>query len=142
MLMTVNAETKQEKGEDYEDEAQLGQAWDDLTGAELDPREVKKAREREVGYVRNKKVWVKIARREAQRRGIKVLTSRWIFINKGDRENPDVRSRFVAKEFNTGEEVGLFAATPPLEALKVMLSFATTEEIGFPVGRSKEGLTF
>ena len=38
------------------------------------------------------------------------------------------RSRFVAKEFNDGKEWGLFAATPPLEALKLLIGEAATIE--------------
>ena len=49
----------------------LVQAWDDITGEELDAKEVKKARLKEVGYIPEKKVCRKISRREAHRRGIK-----------------------------------------------------------------------
>ena len=49
-------------------------------------------------------------------------------------DNVIMRSRFVAKEFNTGGEAGLFAATPPLEALRMLVSEAATLE----KGRSKE----
>ena len=43
-------------------------AWDDLTGAELDAEEVKRARKLEIEYARRKTVWVKITRAEARRR--------------------------------------------------------------------------
>ena len=46
--------------------------------------------------------------------------------NKGDQQRPKYRSRLVAKEFNTGAAEGLFAATPPLEALRLLLSDAAT----------------
>ena len=58
------------------------------------------------------------------------MKTRWIDINKGDTENVNIRSRFVAKEFNTGEEAGLFAATPPLEALRFLVSKAATQQEG------------
>ncbi len=45
---------------------------------------------------------------------------------RGDQNNPVYRSRFVAKEFNTGKDAGLFAATPPLEALRMLISEAAT----------------
>ena len=45
------------------------------------------------------------------------ITVRWIDINKGDQENPNYRSRLVAREINTYKRDDLFAATPPLEAL-------------------------
>ena len=43
---------------------------------------------------------------------------------------PDYRSRFVAKEINTGQEEGLFASTPPLEALRWLISEAATIKRG------------
>ena len=45
-------------------------------------------------------------------------------MNKGDSENPDVRSRYVGKEFATGVDATLYAGTPPLEALKLILGIA------------------
>ena len=60
------------------------------------------------------------------KRGLKIIKTRWIDINKGDKENPDIRSRLVAKEFNNEEQDGLFAATPPLEALRFLVHEAAT----------------
>ena len=58
-------------------------------------------------------------------------------INKGDDENPVYRSRLVGKEFNDGQMDGLFAATPPLEALRFLVHEAATvrsdEELGSKV---------
>ena len=102
------------------------EAYDDLTGAALDPREVKKARATELGYAHRKPVWRRMRRAEAERLGYKIVKTRWIDINKGDLENPLHRSRFVAKEFNDGAIDGLFASTPPLEALRYLISEAAT----------------
>ena len=50
-------------------------------------------------------------------KGWKVIQTRWIDINKGDRDHPNYRSRLAAKEFNDGTvHDGLVAATPLLEA--------------------------
>ena len=35
-------------------------------------------------YIRQKEVYKKITRKEAQRRGLKIIKTRWIDINKGD----------------------------------------------------------
>ena len=43
-------------------------------------------------------------------------------------EKPTYRSRVVAIEFNTSQMDGLFAATAPLEALKLFVSDASTVE--------------
>ena len=84
------------------------------------------ARSKEVQYVREKKVWPKITRREAQAQGWKIIKARWIDMNKGDDANPVYRSRLVGKEFNTGEMDGIFAGTPPLEAMRCLIHEAAT----------------
>ena len=62
---------------------------------------------------------------------------RWVDINKGDKDNPEYRSRLVAQEINMDKREDLFAATPPLEAKKMLLSWATTEGIGYKKGMEK-----
>ena len=101
-------------------------AYDDVTGKELDMEEVSKARALELGYIAQKGVWVKMLRSEAKRKGIRVVGTRWLDINKGDEEAENYRSRLVAKDFNQGKEEGIFAATPPLEALKLFISDVAT----------------
>ena len=101
-------------------------AWDDVSGSVLDPIKVRRARLKELEYIKAKEVWRKIPRKEALRRGIKIIPTRWIDVNKGDDVNENYRSRCVAKEFNVSKEEGLFAATPPLEALKYLISTAAT----------------
>ena len=102
-------------------------AWDDISGAPLDPQKVVEARKLEIEYATKKPVWHKISRQKAKAMGWKIIKSRWIDINKGDDSNPLYRSRLVGKEFNNGEIEGLFAATPPLEALRLILSWAATD---------------
>ena len=104
-----------------------GSAWDDVTGMPLDRKKVQAARKEEIEYVRQKNVWTKMDRVEAIRRGYQVIKTRWIDINKGDDQNPVYRSRFVAKDFNTGDAQGLFAGTPPLEALRYLIHDAATK---------------
>ena len=50
-------------------------AWDYLTCMRLDGHKVLEARSKEIAYVRDKKVWKKITRREAQARGWKVINT-------------------------------------------------------------------
>ena len=101
----------------------------DISCAPLDPEKVTAARKLEIQYAEKKPVWEKIKRSLAKERGWKIVKSRWIDINKGDDANPNYRSRMVGKEFNNGELEGLFAATPPLEALRLILSWAATRGI-------------
>ena len=51
---------------------------------------------------------------------------RWVIVNKGDETNTDCSARLVAKELRIDESLGLFAATPPLEAKKLLFSKAAT----------------
>ena len=114
-------------------------AWDDLTGMRLDAGKVIEARAKEVRYVRDKEVYVKIPRATAIKNGWKVIRTRWIDINKGDDVNPVYRSRVVGKEFNTGPMDGLFAGTPPPEALRYLVcggglilgSHHSVDDVGF-----------
>ena len=83
-----------------------------------------------MAYVRDMKVWNKIPRKQAQARGWKIIKTRWIDINKGDDENPVYRSRLVGKEFNNEAMDGIFAGTPPLEALRYIVHEAATIRAG------------
>ena len=49
-----------------------------------------------------------------------------MIVNKGDDENPNVRARLVAKEIKNDSRLDMFAATPPLEAKKFLISRAAT----------------
>jgi len=101
-------------------------AWDDLTGMTLQADKVVEARAKELEYVKRKRVWVKVPRALAVSKGWKIIKTRWIDINKGDDEVPVYRSRVVGKEFNDGAMEGLFAGTPPLEALRYLVHEAAT----------------
>ena len=54
-------------------------------------------------------------------------------MNKGDNANPNVRSRLVARQIRQAGEDAIFAPTPPLEALRTILSIATTDFPGQPL---------
>ena len=106
---------------------------DDLTGQLLPPELVRAARSKELEYFNAKKVWVKRAIGEARRvTGRPPITVRWVDVNKGDNENPNIRSRLVARQIRQAGEDAIFAPTPPLEALRSVLSMATTDFPGRP----------
>ena len=52
----------------------------------------------------------------------------WVDIDKGDSINPNYRSRYVGREFR-GKDVcdDLFAATPPIEVIKTLISLAASQ---------------
>ena len=72
-LMTVDSNMKVEevhKNGDHEDlDAKLQEAWDDVTDAALDPKEVRRARLKEIQYIKDKKVLRRIPQQEALRQG-------------------------------------------------------------------------
>ena len=71
----------------------------------------------------NEKVWEIASMSEAlQTENPKIVGGRWVTHNKGDLDNPKVRCRWVATEINTGDDVQFYAATPPLEAKRLLFS--------------------
>ena len=58
------------------------------------------------------------------------MRCRWVDVNKGDDKNKVYRSRYVAMETRKmhggNAREGLFAAVPPLEALKLVISFTVS----------------
>ena len=96
-------------------EDQLEAAWDDVSGAELDPNMVREARREEIEYVRKMHLYDKVHINECKRTTGKMpIIVRWIDINNGDKEKPNYRSSVVARELNIHKREDLFAATPPL----------------------------
>ena len=52
----------------------------------------------------------------------KLIGGRWVLCNKGDIEKQKIKARWVATEVNTGNDVTFYAATPPLEAKRLLFS--------------------
>ena len=51
--------------------------------------------------------------------------------------NPEYRSRLVAQEIKRDKREDLFAATPPIEAKKILLAFAVTQGVGYQQDRQQ-----
>ena len=68
--------------------------WDDVSGKPLRPELVQEARKEEVSTIKEMGVWEVIPRPK----GEKVISTRWVDINKKDEANPKYRSRLVARE--------------------------------------------
>ena len=60
-------------------------------------------------------------------KGKKPIRVRWVDVNKGDDDHPKIRSRLVAREIRAPGTESVFAPTPPLEALRTIISMATTK---------------
>ena len=78
------------------------------------------ARKLEIEYYRKMGVYEKVHKRDAK--GHKLITTRWVDTDKGDKDNPDYRSRRVGREIKKDNRLDLFSATPPLETLKALMS--------------------
>ena len=101
---------------------------DDLTGQPLPPGLCKAACAEELAYFKSKGVWELRKVAEAlQRTGRRPISVRWVEVNKGDSENPRIRSRLVAREIRGPRQEACFAPIPPLENMRMVRSFAVTE---------------
>ena len=110
-------------------------AVDDVSGSWLDPAAVKVGRDVEMTYFEKMQVYERVPRAEQKKIQGKIIGTKWIDVNKGDFDNPNIRFPLVGKEFRTGPDDALYAGTPPLEALRVMLSRAATVDAG---GKERE----
>ena len=105
---------------------------DEITGAEIPSKLVEAAMIEEVKYMREMNVYREVTAQWVEEQGLRPVGTRWILVNKGDAKNPFVRARLVAQETKrvTKEDPlspsTTFAATPPVEALRFMLSRAMT----------------
>ena len=109
-LFSLNRENKEE-------------FWDDVNGEKLPAEETKNARRDEIEFMKEWDVWDIVDISEAkQKTGRPPIGGRWVDHNKGDKDSPNIRSRYVAQELALWKDASLFAAMPPLEALRVLLS--------------------
>ena len=104
-------------------EEDLRIAFDDQSGEPLDPCKVRAARKEEIQYFKSMDVYEKVSLDECWKTtGNAPIRVKWVDINKGDSQNPNYRSRLVAMEFKKDERPEWYAATPPSECLKIILS--------------------
>ena len=82
--------------EDQDEELQ--QAWDDVSGRELKASKVREARAEEIEYIHKTNLYTKVPRSKATNLDAKVISVRWIDTNKGDAILENYRSRLVASE--------------------------------------------
>jgi hypothetical protein len=102
-------------------------AWDDVKDVALDLHKVRKARATEMTFVKKRAVYKYASISHAKSLGQTIIGTRWIDTNKGDSTLENYRSRLVAQEFKNKAIAALFAATPPLESVRILLSVFTSE---------------
>ena len=128
---TANELKMRYKTVEEENDQELEEAWDYVSGAQLDPKVVRGARQEEVEYIHKMNLYSKVPIKECYNKTNKgPISVRWIDINKGDADRPNYRSRLVAREINTHKRDDFFVATPPLEALKLLLSMVASGNEG------------
>ena len=114
-----------------EDGNEFLEAYDDVRGAMLDPKKVYAARMDEVKCIYGMKLYDKVPVSECWANIGKAPTGiKWLDTNKGEEKVPNYRSRCVAKEVAYFKQGSSFAATPPLEVMKMILSSVATGNNG------------
>ena len=74
-------------------------------------------------YIRRHKLYTRVPEKCAcVRQGKAPIKTGWAETDKGQPGKPHVRARWVAKGYKTHARPELYVSTPPLEALKVVLS--------------------
>ena len=104
-----------------------------MKGKPLDPVQVAGARKTEMGYVGKHKVYTYATVAECREKtGADPISTKWVDTNKGDSTNPCYRSRWVAQQYRRAWVETIFAATPNIEAARLLLADAAS--------RCKEGV--
>lgn len=131
-IMPMNCEEHVDLGEDeIHDQYFMPIATDDVTGKPLDAKMVRAAREDEMAELERLRVYDVVDLEECWHlTGRPPITAKWIDTNKGDDLKPKYRSRFVARQIRQlhggSSREDVFAATPPWEAVKLLLSETVT----------------
>ena len=89
--------------------------FDDITVKELPWQAVKQAREQELKYLRELGVYEKVDEHAAVAKySVTLIDSKWVDTDKAFEEEPmQIRSRSVAREFNSGNRPDLYAGNSP-----------------------------
>ena len=107
------------------DELEEWIAIDDVKGVPLRAEGVRKARNEEMEYFKKMNVYDVVDRKDMEPDG-KMIEVKWVDTNKGDNEKENLRSRLVGKEFRERGGESIFAATPPLETMRTIISIAAS----------------
>ena len=102
-----------------------GKYGDSISGKELSPELIKNGRKEEMEEVRKHDLYTKVPINECwDETGCEPIGTKWAGVNKVDENKPEFRCRFVAQEINWNGISEWFAATPSLEALKLIISLS------------------
>ena len=93
----------------------------------VDPVLIRKAREEEMQHVKKHAVYETVPMSQCWKEtGKNPIKTGWADTNMGTSECPNMRPRWVAKEYNTGPRPDVFRATSLLEGVKLVISEAAS----------------
>jgi len=120
-----------DEAEDYFDGGISSGYVDDRTGLMLDENLTRQAEAEEMDFMKKIQLYDVVETAECwERTGNPPVTTKWVRVNKGTSEAPDVRCRLVARDFKPKGERDrseIFAAMPPLESKKLLFQQAVTQ---------------
>ena len=112
---------------------------DEVSGKALEASKVQAARAEEIDYAQRYQVWTVVDTDECYKAtGKPPISTRWIDVDKGDINRPNYRSRLVVQEVRSSEIEAIFAATPPLESIRMLLSLQRSGNERDHKGRRKK----
>jgi len=97
----------------------LGEEEKSWIEEELDQNEVARARQVEIERLKEFEVFVSVPRERAAEAGKKIISTRWVDKIKGEGL---YRSRFVSREYANELRGDIWAATPSLTSMRVLLT--------------------
>jgi len=104
---------------------------DERTGLMLDEALTKQAETEEVEFMQKIRLYDVVSNSECwDKTGRPPISTKWVRVNKGTQEAPDIRCRLVARDFKPKGEKDrseIFAAMPPLESKKLLFQQAMTQ---------------
>jgi hypothetical protein len=120
-------EVNVEEFADNELQDEVIKAYDDVSGQQLNLKDLRKARQEEIDFIVAKGIWEKVPVSLCYEKTGKAPTSgKWVDVQK----ETGVRSRYVGRDFKPkGEDprAEIFASMPPLEAKKILFSRAASQ---------------
>ena len=109
----------------FDEESEEFVAFDDAKGGNLSVPMVREARRVEMKFVKDLDLYEYRPVSECfSTTGAAPINTKWVDTNKGDDQNPAVRSRLVAMECRKPWKQRWFAATPPIETLRLFVAIA------------------
>ena len=92
----------------------------------FDPVLVHRAKMEEKDFIDKMGVYDVGPRSDAAEKGCRVIRTRWVTVNKGSDDAPQLRARWVAQEFRGryGDKHEYFSETPDLASVKAVIALA------------------